>query len=99
MWGEQLLAQPSNIAIADFMNINMTQFVVRKQRSCWVVSNFLQRVGDYIETFPELSPVAELHVPLHVAEVEAMERRYSVCEGCFARQLEKDLRDEKNARD
>lgn len=96
--GNQLLAQHSNIAISGFMNINMTAFIVREQRGCRVVSNFLQGEGDRIEAFAELTPVAELHMSLHVAEVEAMERRYALREGRFARQLEKDLRDEKIVR-
>jgi len=63
------------------MNINMPPFVLREQRGCRVVSNLLQGEGDRVETFPELMPVAELHVSLHVAEVEAMERRYALREG------------------
>ena len=72
MRGKQLLAQHSNITIGGFMNINMPPFVVREQRGCRVVSNLLQGAGDRVETFRELTSVAELHVPLHVAEVEAL---------------------------
>ena len=46
-----------------------------------------------------LMPVAELHVSLHVAEVQAMKRRYALRERRFARQFEEDLRDDKIARD